>query len=216
MSIKNVYRLGPGRPQSIVVLAHGYGANVQDLLGLAEEWAPSMPDTLFLSPDAPVVCDVSPFGYQWFSLGDWSPHAMESNIKTISDVYSNFLDQIISDSGVPDARLALAGFSQGTMLSLYVAARRKAACAGVLGYSGALLGAAGLSDRSAAARFPVRLVHGDADMVVPVSACHAAQDALEKAGFHVEASIRPWLGHGIDGEGLAMGGEFLRKVLYGK
>ena len=38
------------------------------------------------------------------------------------------------------AQMALVGFSQGTMMSLFVAPRRAVAPAAVVGYSGALIG----------------------------------------------------------------------------
>ncbi|HGG63644.1 MAG TPA: phospholipase, partial [Rhodobacteraceae bacterium] len=42
-----------GKGTSLVVFLHGYGANAQDLLGLADPLAPHMPDTVFVAPDAP-------------------------------------------------------------------------------------------------------------------------------------------------------------------
>ena len=42
-----------GETLSCVVFLHGYGANGADLLGLADPLAEHMPDTMFISPDAP-------------------------------------------------------------------------------------------------------------------------------------------------------------------
>ena len=42
-----------GETQYAVIFLHGYGANGADLLGLADPLAEHMPDTLFISPDAP-------------------------------------------------------------------------------------------------------------------------------------------------------------------
>ena len=51
-------RIAPksGELRSVVVFLHGYGANGDDLLGLAEPLAEHLPDTLFVSPDAPENC----------------------------------------------------------------------------------------------------------------------------------------------------------------
>jgi phospholipase/carboxylesterase len=84
--------------------------------------------------------------------------------------------------------------------------------AGVLGYSGALLGGDTLA-AEAVSRPPICLVHGDADPVVPIQALHAAVIQLEAAGFAVESAVRPGLPHGIDPEGMANGAAFLAKVL---
>jgi phospholipase/carboxylesterase len=43
--------------------------------------------------------------------------------------------------GSPPERLALVGFSQGTMMALHVGLRGRAPLAGILGFSGVLVGA---------------------------------------------------------------------------
>lgn len=110
--------------------------------------------------------------------------------------------------GLDSRRLALVGFSQGTMMSLYVAPRRPAAMAAVLGFSGALIGAEALAGE-AVSKPPVLLIHGDADQVVPVGALPAAVTALQAAGLPVRSEVRPGLPHAIDPEGIAHGGAFL-------
>jgi phospholipase/carboxylesterase len=80
--------------------------------------------------------------------------------------------------------------------------------AAILGYSGMLIG----EDRIAGdivSRPPVQLIHGEADDVIPVAAIHQARDALEKAGVSVKWHTCPGLSHGIDGDGLNLGGQFL-------
>ena len=90
--------------------------------------------------------------------------------------------------------------------------RGPAACAAVLGYSGALLGGETLS-AEAKARPPVMLVHGEADPMVPSARMAQAKASLEAVDFKVETHLRPGLGHGIDTEGLALGGRFLAEAL---
>jgi len=63
--------------EHVVVLLHGYGSNGQDLLDLGQAWAPRMPNTIFISPDAPFPCEYGMNGHQWFSLEDYTPDAME-------------------------------------------------------------------------------------------------------------------------------------------
>jgi phospholipase/carboxylesterase len=78
----------------------------------------------------------------------------------------------------------------------------------VVGYSGALLGADTLTE-DAVSKPPILLVHGQADEVVPAQLHAPAVQALKAAGFDVQAQIRPGLGHGIDPQGLLLGGHFL-------
>lgn len=199
-------------PTSMVILLHGLGANGMDLIGLARYWESVLPDTIFVSPDAPFPCDMAPVGHQWFSLQDWSVKSMTEGVETATPILNDFINKMLEQHGLPDEKLALVGFSQGTMMSLYVGPRRAKRIAGILGYSGALLGAEGLSG-AGIHKVPVRLIHGDVDFVVPVEAYHSAKAALDSAGFEVSGGITRGLPHSIDEGGIESGAEFLQRIL---
>ena len=199
-------------PASVVVLLHGIGADGNDLIGLAPYWSPLLPDTEFVSPHAPFPCDMAPTGRQWFSLQDRSPEAILAGIRQAAPILDHFLDELLAARGLDDSRLALVGFSQGTMMSLYTGLRRAKAPACIVGYSGALAGAALLA-QEIRCRPPVLLVHGEADPVVPFTALDGAVKTLTAVGVKVESLARPGLGHSIDEEGLKRGGEFLTASL---
>ena len=58
-----------GEPaRSLVILLHGYGSNGDDLIGLAPHWRGALPETAFVSPNAPERCPGAPGGYQWWAL----------------------------------------------------------------------------------------------------------------------------------------------------
>lgn len=204
---------GPFRApaKQLVVFLHGVGSDGDDLIGLAPEIGEILPHAAFCSPNAPERCDFSPMGFQWFSLSDRRPEALLEGVKRAAPVLNNFLDAELSRFGLDDRALAVIGFSQGTMTALYAMLRRKNPCAGIVGYSGALLGAETLS-RDITARPPVLLVHGDQDPVVPYQALSHAVAVLSANAVPVELHTRPGLGHGIDGHGLALGVRFLQKV----
>ena len=201
-----------GAPKKIVLLLHGLGADGDDLIGLAPHIAPALPDAVFISPHAPFPCDMAPYGYQWFSLQDRDPHAILSGVQAAAQILDAYITQLLQRFGLPESDLALVGFSQGTMMSLYTAPRRAKPAAGVLGYSGRLVGEHLLA-AEAKSRPPILLVHGDADEVLPVQASQAAKTALAAQGFPVELHIRPGLPHSIDEQGLLLGMRFLQKVL---
>ncbi len=210
----HAYRFGPlaaTRPHQLVVLLHGLGSDGQDLIGLAPHFAQALPNAFFVSPDAPFRCDMAPMGYQWFSLREWTQDAMLKGVEQVRPAVDNFLDKLLKTTGLTDKDMALVGFSQGTMTSLYVAPRRANACAGVLGYSGALLGGKDLRD-DPIHKIPTCLIHGDADTVVPITAWHQAVDTLKGADFPLEGHIIPPLPHGIDGRGIAYGQTFLKRI----
>lgn len=201
---------GPAR--QLVVLLHGVGADGHDLIDLAPSLAEHLPHAAFLAPDAPQPCDMAPFGRQWFSLQDRRLPALDAGARATAPLLDAFLDDALVRHGLTDDRLALLGFSQGTMMSLFVALRRSRPMAAVLGFSGALLGGAALA-QEIRARPPVLLVHGDEDEVVPVGALEAAGKVLAEQQVPVRSMIRPGLGHGIDPEGLAAGAAFLQERL---
>ena len=84
---------------------------------------------------------MGPFGHQWFSFGDRAPEAILAGTKAAANILDAFLDEALATRGLSDRDLALVGFSQGTMMALYVALRRPQSVAAVVGYSGALVGA---------------------------------------------------------------------------
>jgi phospholipase/carboxylesterase len=201
-----------GKPRQLVVLLHGVGADGNDLIGLAPYWAPMLPGAEFLAPDGPYPCDMAPFGRQWFSLQDRSSDAILAGVRATAPIVDAFLDEALAERGLQPAQLALVGFSQGTMMSLYVGPRRAAPLAGIVGYSGALIGADALPHELRSLP-PVLLVHGDADEIVPPSTLPRAVSGLEAAGIAVESILCPGLAHGIDEAGLKRGIAFLRRVL---
>ncbi|MEQ9331179.1 dienelactone hydrolase family protein [Thalassobaculum sp.] len=208
-------RFGPhdgGETTALVVMLHGVGADGNDLIGIAPMWAPLLPGVAFVAPNGPEPCDMAPYGYQWFSLQDRRSETMLAGVQSAAPIVNAFIDRELERHGLGPDRLALVGFSQGTMTALYTAPRRPAPVAGVLGYSGALMGAATLA-AEATARPPVMLVHGTDDQIVPFQAMAAAEQVLSSAGIPVETFARPGLAHGIDQDGLRLGLGFLKHVL---
>lgn len=197
-------------PRQLVVLLHGVGADGNDLIGLAPYWATLLPEAEFIAPDGPYPCDMAPAGRQWFSLQTRTPELILAGVRATAPIIDAFLDEALAARGLDAAQLALVGFSQGSMMSLYVGLRRAAPVAAIVAYSGALVGPELLA-AELRVRPPVLLVHGDADPVVPVRALGAAAQALTAAGVPCQQVLRPGLGHGIDAEGLKRGGAFLRE-----
>jgi len=205
-----------GEARSVLVFLHGYGANGADLLGLADVLGEHLPDTLFLAPDAPESVPGAPFGFQWFPL-PWldgsSEEESERGMRAAVADLGAFLDGVLVDEDMLPEQMALFGFSQGTMMALHVAPRRDDPLAGVVAFSGRLLGPELLPDE-AVSRMPVLLVHGDADEVVPVRSLPEAAEALQAAGFRdIFAHVMKGTGHGIAPDGLEVALAFLRDRL---
>jgi len=203
-----------GKPNRLVILLHGLGADGNDLIGLAPYWAPLLPTAEFLSPNAPFPCDMVPSGYQWFSSQDRSPAAVLAGVRAAAPFLDAFIDDALAERGLVDADLALVGFSQGTMMSLYIGLRRSDPVAGIVGFSGRLLAPELLTDE-ARSRPRTLLVHGTDDPLVPYESLAAAEASLRNIGVSVETLTCAGIGHSIDQNGLRRGGWFLKNVLYG-
>lgn len=207
-------RLEPqsGAANALLVLLHGLGADGNDLISLAPLLARSLPRAAFVSPNAPFPCDMAPFGFQWFSFQSQSPDAVLAGVERAAPILEAFIDAELARRNLAPERLALLGFSQGTMMALHVGLRRAAAPAAIVGFSGALIA----PDRLAGeirGRPPVTLVHGDADPIVPHAALAAAEAALAAQGVAVTSTTRPGLAHGIDEIGIGLASRALVAAL---
>jgi phospholipase/carboxylesterase len=202
--------LAGGAPRQLVLLLHGWGADGNDLIGLAPHLGRVLPQAEFLSPHAPFPCETG-YGRQWFGLSDRTPVRMLAGIRAVAPIMDGFIDDELAKRTLDEASLALVGFSQGTMVSLHVALRRAKPVAGVVGFSGRLL-AEELLGEEIRSRPPILLIHGAADEVLPVESLHRAESLLKALGVPVEAHERPGLGHGIDEFGLTEAARFLKTV----
>lgn len=218
MAISNYYEYGPQDEdvKDLVVMLHGVGSNGKDLISLAPMLAAGLPGTKFISPDAPFVCDMVPSGYpdafQWFSLQSYNEASMLAGVQNASPLLEKFLETLVERFNLTYDKVALLGFSQGTMASLYTAPRLKETVAGILGYSGALLWEEDVKSEELK-RMPIRLIHGEADDVVHVSSWHSAMEALKGHNYEVDGHTTPGLVHSIDQKGIDSGLEFLQKIL---
>ena len=199
-----------GTTKSLVILLHGYGADGADLFGLAGPLSEYLPDTVFRAPNAPEPNGMNPGGFQWFPI-PWldgsTDEQRDTSMKRSIGILDTYLTETMAEEGVSPAETALIGFSQGTMMSLYVAPRRDEPLACVVGFSGRLI-----DDRLAEetkVRPPVLLVHGDQDPMIPVADMSTAETALRAAGFDVSSHISRGVGHGIAPDGLTLALQFL-------
>ena len=201
-----------GRPRRLVLLLHGLGADGNDLIGLAPYWAPLLPDAEFLSPNAPFPCDFAPYGYQWYSVQDRSRETQLAGVRAAAPLLDAAIDEALAARGLLARDLALVGFSQGTVMALFVGLRRAEPVAGILGFSGRLVAPEMLASE-VRSRPSVLLVHGTEDPMIPHQEMAAAESALKAADVPVETLSCPGIGHSIDEAGLSRGGRFLRDVL---
>lgn len=203
--------LSGGAAKQLVILLHGLGADGEDLLPLADHFAPFLPDAAFLSPHAPQKCDMAPVGFQWFSLQSAAPDDILHGVTQSAPLLQDYIDRALQTYSLEEENLVLIGFSQGTMMALYCGLRRAKPIAGIIGYSGAHVHGEDWQ-KEITAKPPVLLIHGEADPVVHVLASEAARAELAEIGVPVELHKRPGLPHGIDEQGIEQAQNFLRRI----
>ena len=200
-----------GKVKKIVLFLHGYGADGADLLSISNSWIESLPDTIFYAPNAPFKCDANPMGYQWFKLSERTPEELESGLEEVEPYLKNFINNLLKIHNLDISKLAVVGFSQGTILSLYSLTKKNKACAGIIGYSG-LFFFNEKNKKQIKINFPILLHHGMNDEVIDFNHTLNAENVLKNIGFDVSSHIQKNLGHGIDDSAVEMGKNFLKEV----
>jgi len=199
--------------RQLVVLLHGYGADGGDLIAVAKQWQNFMPDTAFVSPNAPEPCVQAPGGRQWFPFTMRDPNERWVGVNKAAPALNAFLDAELQRHGLDESKLALVGFSQGTMLALHVGLRRAKAPVAIVGYSGELVGPEHLGEAAACksgGKPPaILLIHGSEDDLISPEALFLSAEELARANIPCQWHFSAGLGHGIDAAGLTHGGLFL-------
>ena len=216
MPLKNhVVQALSGVSDSLIVFLHGYGADGADLLNLADSLKIHLPNTIFMSPDAPNKSTMNPFGYEWFPIPRLDGSSLENAKKGRDEATKElnlFLNEIKENTGIPFERIFLFGFSQGCMMSLHLAPRKNEKIAGVVGIAGMLMQPE-LLEKEAVQKPPILLVHGDEDDVVPYEELNIAADTLVKANFEVYKLTSKGAGHSITEDGLRAALQFIKNIL---
>ncbi len=195
-------RAGPkSGAKSGIVLAHGRGGTARDILGLIA--AAGLTDIAAIAPEAPEQ--------SWWPTSFLAPTAAVGPF--VEQAISAMMTGVaaLEAQGLARDRIWLAGFSQGACLALETFARGRAGLAGVLAFSGGLLGtsdkgdvadealyghpakAFDYADRRDGAR--VWLSVHERDPHIPVKRVKDSVTVLRGLGASVESTIYPGAGH---------------------
>lgn len=199
-----------GRASHLMVLLHGVGSSAEDLMPLARALAPAVPDAAVLVPEGFHAFEGGGAGRQWFSVRGVTEQNRPARVRQAGEEVSRWIDEALAQRGVPPERLVLVGFSQGAILSHWLALHRKPSPLAVVALSGRLAEEA--PPRAGMTEAQVLLVHGAQDAVIPVSLVDEATRGLEARGARVRVRVLPTLGHAVDGEVLREAQGFLREV----
>jgi predicted esterase len=186
------------RARAVTILLHGRGGSADDIASLATVLA--IDRLTFLIPEAT--------GHTWYPQRFLAPLAAnEPWLGSALRVVSALVAQAIA-AGVPPARIAIAGFSQGACLALEFVARTPARYGAAIAFSGGLIGPADeprppVPGGGSLAGTPVFLGCGDQDGHIPVASVEAGAAVLRGLGGEVDVRIYPGMGHTINQDEIA-------------
>jgi len=208
-------------PDATVIWMHGLGdtgdgwSEIVPSLGL-----PASMRVRFLFPHAPSIPVsinngfVMPAWYD-FKEADFSARADLPGVRR-SQVQVEALIDRERARGVADARIVLAGFSQGGALALYTGLRHPQRLAGIVALSTYLIdgGALAVEASPANRNVPIFMAHGTRDPVVRFEWAELSRQALTNGGWTVEWHTWP-MEHSAVLEEVVAAGAFIRRVLGG-
>jgi predicted esterase len=177
-----------------LIAIHGRGAGAEDIIALGKEIAPS--NIAILAPQA---AGNTWYPYRFLEPTERNEPYLSSALRVVADLVAR-----LGEQGIPPERVALLGFSQGACLALEAAARNPRRYAGVIGFSGGLIGPPGTSFDYAGSleRTPVFIGSSDVDPHIPKERVEESAVALDRLGAAVDVRLYPGMGHTVNREEL--------------
>ena len=212
LDVTSIPTLSKNKPRQAIILCHGYGGDGKDISVLAINWQRFLPDTIFLCPNAPEICSINPQGYQWFDLASEKEDIILEKSLVAEKKLSKFIDQVLENFKLNATDLALVGFSQGSMMVIQVALKKKNQVNCLLGYSGKVINQKHLSN-NINSKPKIFLMHGANDTIVPPTHLLEAKEYLNNHGFKIKTKLFKNCEHKIPVEGSSQGLGFLKKNL---
>jgi len=195
----------PSASPPLLVLLHGYGANMDDLLSLGPMLDPRL---RVVAAQAPV--DLGRFGLPggraWFNLM-MTPEGLDfdrAEAERAADAAAEFVRAAREAWPSDPERTYVLGFSQGAMMAHAMVLRDAVPLAGAMCCSGRMIESLfdENPDRPHLRELPLFVSHGRLDDVIPVSSGRAIRDWYGRSEARVEYHEYD-MGHGIGPECLA-------------
>jgi phospholipase/carboxylesterase len=214
VELAHLIRAPAGDAEGALILLHGRAVDERDLYPMLDELDPDR-RLLGMTPGAPLT-DVPPGGRHWYVVREVG-HPDEQTFVGSLEVLCRFLDDELSDRGIPWERTVVGGFSQGAAVACAVAlGTGRPRAAGLLMMSGFYPVVRGWQLEPREKRgMPAYIAHGAFDPIIPIDFGRQARDLLTDGGLRItfrEQSVqhsvdfalipemRDWVGSAISGE----------------
>jgi len=204
-------------PKFLVILLHGYGANGENLIELANEFQPIIQDAYFIAPNAIEPWEGGfPNSYQWFSLYAGVERkaldVLAPKIKNANQILLKFIENQLQRFNLSYENLILVGFSQGSMMAIYQGLIMPKKIAGIISFSGKVVEPLSVGDEIIS-KPNICLIHGTHDAVLPFANFDEAQKILKQHQVPFEAHAIANLDHTIDIRAVRIAQNFVKKIV---
>jgi phospholipase/carboxylesterase len=188
-----------------VILLHGRGGSAEDILSLAGDF--NFPSLAYLAPQAAAN--------SWYPNSFLAPIAQNEPWLTSALHKVQTTIEMANARGIPANRIVIGGFSQGACLSTEFVARHPQRYAGLIAFTGGLIGPPGadLTHTGDLSGTPVFLGSGDPDPHVPWQRVQQSAKILTEMGAAVTIRRYQNRPHTISVEEIGFAKTLIRQAL---
>jgi len=194
----------PAEAIGAVILLHGRGGSAEDILNLGH--AMYQPKLAYLAPSAA--------GNSWYPYSFLSPR--EQNEPWLSSALKKVeaTIKLANEAGIPTERIILGGFSQGACLTSEFAATHPARYAGLLVFTGGLIGPPQMELNYAGdlQGTPAFVGCGDTDPHIPWTRVQQTVDVFAAMKANVTLRCYPGRPHTVGGDEIQFGRKLIAEV----
>jgi phospholipase/carboxylesterase len=185
------------RKYPLIVMLHGFGADMMDLANLA----PSINNDgyLYVFPNAPLVFEIRPgqTGFGWtkpLGLGE------AEDIRNITVIIQDFVEEVMGIYNIVPGQVILGGFSQGGSMTYRCGLIRPDMFAALVALSSTLPDDVEIESNLPMQRTqPIFIGHGQKDPMISLESALSTKGRLESAGYKPYYREYP-IGHEIKQE----------------
>jgi phospholipase/carboxylesterase len=182
---------GPAR--QLFILLHGVGASAGDLLPLGHVLHRHFPQSAVVLPEGTERFAAGGPGRQWFSVQGVTEANRPARVAQALPALEVLVRREQKHYGVAPADSVLAGFSQGAIMALELAAAHDGLVGRVLSFSGRFAALPAVAPRDTNLHF----LHGARDPVMPVRHAKEGQAFIEAQGGTATLDIDTDAGHDL-------------------
>jgi phospholipase/carboxylesterase len=191
-----------GEADRVMILLHGRGGSAEDIASLGEDLGG--PDFAYLAPQAT--------SHTWYPYSFLAPLEQNEPYLTSALGKVELIVQLAIGAGIAAEKIVVAGFSQGACLATEFVARKPRRYAGLIAFTGGLIGPpdSDLSHAGDLAGTPAYFGSGDPDPHVPWTRVHESAEVLKQMGADVAAYRYPGMPHTITREEIESARQHIR------